>query len=62
WIALDNDLYALTPAGHPAHDDMFARIRAQRNALIEGLTSDDYETLITLLRRVADNVDALQAN
>ncbi len=62
WVALDHDAYALTPAGHPAHDALFARIGTQREAIIEGLTPDDYRTLITLLRRVADNVDALSAN
>ncbi|RDI69207.1 MarR family winged helix-turn-helix transcriptional regulator [Nocardia pseudobrasiliensis] len=62
WVAFDNDVYALTPAGHPAHDALFARIGTQREAIIEGLTPDDYETLIALLRRIADNVDALPTN
>ena len=47
---------ALTAAGRAAHDRVSERVRAFRAQVTEGLSEDDYATLITLLERVAGNL------
>ncbi|MGV9678583.1 MarR family winged helix-turn-helix transcriptional regulator [Nocardia sp. NPDC003482] len=49
--------YALTDQGHAAHEALFERIKTQREAILDGLTPEDYDTLTALLRRIADNVE-----
>lgn len=59
WVAQDSTgTYALTPEGVGAHAKLWDRIRRQRAAATEGLSADDYGTLLDLLQRVAANVDA----
>ncbi|MEC3915225.1 MarR family winged helix-turn-helix transcriptional regulator [Nocardia sp. CDC160] len=59
WVDVDDaGTYTLTPEGVAAHAKLFERIQIQRRAATEGLTDDDYRTLMDLLRRVSANVDA----
>ncbi|MEU6581098.1 hypothetical protein [Nocardia sp. NPDC046763] len=59
WVVLDAvGTYALTPEGVGAHAKLLERIRIQRTAATEGLSDDDYRTLLDLLQRVSANVDA----
>ncbi|WP_433565362.1 MarR family winged helix-turn-helix transcriptional regulator [Nocardia sp. CA-151230] len=59
WIVLDDaGSHALTPEGIDVHAELFRRIQIQRRAVTEGLSDDDYRTLLDLLRRVSANVDA----
>ncbi|MEC3954666.1 MarR family winged helix-turn-helix transcriptional regulator [Nocardia sp. CDC153] len=59
WVEVDDaGTYALTPEGVDAHAKLFERIQIQRRAATEGLTDDDYRTLMVLLQRVSANVDA----
>ncbi|MGW4242162.1 hypothetical protein, partial [Nocardia sp. NPDC004722] len=59
WVRIDAaGTHALTADGVAAHEKLLARIQIQRRAVTEGLTDDDYRTLLDLLQRVAANVDA----
>ncbi|WP_369633538.1 hypothetical protein [Nocardia sp. JMUB6875] len=59
WVALgDTGAYAITPQGLAVHANLFERIQVLRNASIEGLSDDEYRTLMDLLQRVAAKVDA----
>ncbi|MVU76357.1 MarR family transcriptional regulator [Nocardia sp. ET3-3] len=59
WVIVDDATrYALTPAGVEAHAKLLRRIQIQRAAVTDGLTEDDYRTLLDLLQRVSANVDA----
>ncbi|MEU1427759.1 MarR family winged helix-turn-helix transcriptional regulator [Nocardia sp. NPDC005746] len=59
WVARDSaGTYVLTSEGVAAHAKLWERIRIQRAAATEGLSADDYGTLLDLLQRVAANVDA----
>jgi DNA-binding MarR family transcriptional regulator len=46
----------LTAAGRAAHDRLNARVRSFRAQVTEGLSEQDYVTLVTLLERVAGNL------
>jgi DNA-binding MarR family transcriptional regulator len=46
----------LTAAGRLAHDRVAERVRSLRAHVTEGLTEQDYLTLLTLLERVAGNL------
>lgn len=59
WVVLgETSAYTLTPAGVDVHASLFERIQVLRNASIEGLSGDEYRTLMDLLQRVAAQVDA----
>ncbi|MEV4311543.1 MarR family transcriptional regulator [Actinocrispum sp. NPDC049592] len=49
---------ALTPSGQEAFDAISAKVHAFRRRTIEGLSDDEYGTLVSLLERVAANVTA----
>lgn len=53
--------YVLTPAGAVLHKPAADRIHAGRLATIAGITPAEYAQLLGLLRRVAENVDAVHA-
>jgi DNA-binding MarR family transcriptional regulator len=46
----------LTAAGRAAHDRVAERVRTFRARVTEGLSEQDYATLVTLLERVAGNL------
>jgi DNA-binding MarR family transcriptional regulator len=50
--------YELTDEGRQAYDRISAKVHAFRARTIDGLTNEEYVTLVTLLERVATNVDA----
>ncbi|GAA4638069.1 MarR family winged helix-turn-helix transcriptional regulator [Actinoallomurus vinaceus] len=62
WVTRtdDGDL-ALTDAGRDAHARAGERMYAARARVVEGLSSDDYDTLMNLLERIAGNLDAVVA-
>lgn len=63
WIAADSDgVYSLTEAGRLAFEALQQRVSAQRAAVMQGLTREEFATLVELLRRVAANVDAIGAS
>lgn len=49
--------YALTTTGRAAHARVAADVHAARARIIDGLTAEDYATLVGLLQRVAANLD-----
>ncbi len=49
-------LISLTTAGRAAHDRAAERVRAFRTHVTDGLSEQDYRTLVTLLERVAGNL------
>ncbi|MGW4948444.1 MarR family winged helix-turn-helix transcriptional regulator [Actinoplanes sp. NPDC004185] len=46
----------LTEAGRTAHDRVAGEVRMFRTRVTEGLTEQEYATLVTLLERVAGNL------
>ncbi|MFE2995492.1 hypothetical protein ACFXG4_10835 [Nocardia sp. NPDC059246] len=59
WVVRDAaGAYTLTLEGIGAHAKLLERIGIQRTAATEGLSDDDYRTLLDLLQRVSANVDA----
>lgn len=63
WVTVDESaVHTLTPEGIAAHTDLFARIQVQRKAVTEGLSADDYDNLLTMLQRIAENVDAFEGS
>ena len=50
------EVVQLTAAGRVAHDRIAGRVRAFRAHVTDGLTEQDYVTLVTLLERVAGNL------
>jgi DNA-binding MarR family transcriptional regulator len=59
WVTRtgDGDI-TLTDAGRDAHARTAERMLAARARVVEGLSNDDYDTLMSLLQRVAGNLDA----
>ena len=56
WAHRTGPTYALTADGTTAHTRVAAAVRAARARIIDGLTADDYDTLLRLLERVAANL------
>ncbi|GAA3337742.1 MarR family winged helix-turn-helix transcriptional regulator [Amorphoplanes nipponensis] len=56
WAAETAGTVTLTPAGRAAHDRLAEQVEAFRARVTEGLSAQDYRTLITLLERVAGNL------
>ncbi|TVT48062.1 MarR family transcriptional regulator [Amycolatopsis rhizosphaerae] len=52
------DGYALTGQGRLAHQQIAAKVHAFRGKTIEGLSEEDYATLVGLLERVSANLAA----
>lgn len=53
--------YVLTPEGAAVHEPAADRIHAGRLATTAGISPTEYAQLLGLLRRVAENVDAVHA-
>lgn len=63
WIAQDDDgTLALTPDGRAAHDAVRARVAATRRTVTDGLSGDEYQATVRVLRRMADNLEAALAS
>ncbi|MEV0246446.1 hypothetical protein AB0H76_07665 [Nocardia sp. NPDC050712] len=63
WVSADTaGRYALTDAGTAEYRAVAELVDAERAALIDGIGTAGYDTLIGLLQRVSDNVDALAAH
>ena len=52
----DVEAVRLTAAGRVVHDRVAGRVRAFRAHVTDGLSEQDYVTLVTLLERVAGNL------
>ncbi|WP_067544513.1 MarR family winged helix-turn-helix transcriptional regulator [Nocardia crassostreae] len=60
WLAVDADgNHTLTIAGETGCRSVAELIDAERAAVIDGLGPDGYATLIGMMQRIADNVDAI---
>ena len=58
WVARrDDGLYALTAAGEAGRAALGDRVRLSRRLLMDGLTRDDYEATVAVLRRMAGNLE-----
>lgn len=57
WVAGAGE-YELTEAGHKAHDRISARVHAERARLLDGISNEEYATLMTLFERIATNAAA----
>jgi len=58
WVVRrDDGLYALTPAGEAGRAALADRVRLSRRLLMDGLTPDDYEATVGVLRRMAGNLE-----
>jgi hypothetical protein len=55
WVAGG---YELTAEGREVYETIAVKVRAFRKKAIDGLSDQDYITLVTLLERVAANVTA----
>ncbi|RSM84536.1 hypothetical protein DMH04_20655 [Kibdelosporangium aridum] len=56
WV---NGEFELTTAGREAHQRVSERVHAIRAKVTEGISADEYATLMNLLQRVATNAAAL---
>jgi len=54
--AVRPDAYELTASGRDAHARIAADVHAARARIIDGLTAEEYATLLDLLQRVAANL------
>ncbi|WP_020576730.1 MarR family winged helix-turn-helix transcriptional regulator [Actinopolymorpha alba] len=58
WIAQDAvRSYRLTPDGTATHTNVAGRIEVVRTRMLDGLTPQDYEETLRVLRRMADNLE-----
>jgi DNA-binding MarR family transcriptional regulator len=59
WVTrTDEGDLTLTGAGRDAHTRAAERMHAARARVVDGLSTDDYDTLMNLLERIAGNLDA----
>ncbi|MFI9506468.1 MarR family winged helix-turn-helix transcriptional regulator [Nocardia sp. NPDC052566] len=59
WIRIDAaDVVELTEAGREVHRRVSERIGVERVRMMECLSAEDYEVLMSLLQRVAAHLDA----
>jgi Mn-dependent DtxR family transcriptional regulator len=57
WAERDRDgRFQLTLQGEAARVEMSEKVRLVRGALTEGITTDEYEMVVDILRRMADNL------
>ncbi|MFY7068237.1 MarR family winged helix-turn-helix transcriptional regulator [Nocardiopsis changdeensis] len=52
-VALD-----LTDAGRRAHDDLFGKVRASRERISRGISSEEYRAAVSVLERMSANLEA----
>jgi hypothetical protein len=56
WVARSGETVALTEAGRVAHTTVRERVAANRKALAEGITAEEYASTINVLERMAGNL------
>ena len=56
-----NDLLELTAEGVGAHAALHERVAATRQALLRGVTEDEYRAVIDVLRRMAENLERVES-
>lgn len=62
WMHVtDTDVVALTDEGKRVHQRVSERVGAERVRMMECLSPEDYQVLMSLLQRVAAHLDALAA-
>jgi DNA-binding MarR family transcriptional regulator len=57
WVQLSNALLCLTAAGEQAHSLVSAQVNVTRAKILDGLTSEDYATVLRLLERMTLNLE-----
>jgi DNA-binding MarR family transcriptional regulator len=56
-VSHDSESYDLTPSGRALHAAVLERVTATRELLLDGLTADDYQTVVDTLQHMARNLD-----
>jgi DNA-binding MarR family transcriptional regulator len=56
WVRRDGDVLTLTADGRVAHRSLSERVGANRAALTDGITAEEYASVVNLLERMANNV------
>jgi DNA-binding MarR family transcriptional regulator len=59
WVTPDGDLWTITEEGRRGHERASATIHAARRRIMDGISDDEYRTLMDLLPRVAANLSRL---
>ena len=54
------DRYLLSPEGETARAGLLERVKELRGAIADGVTPEQYNTTIDTLRRMAENLEALE--
>jgi DNA-binding MarR family transcriptional regulator len=52
--------YRVTRKGNKLHDSIYQFAMAREHALLDGMTADERQTLVRLLRHMLDNLDNVQ--
>lgn len=58
WAASADGRVALTQAGIAAHAQILTQVNATRARVLNGLTGEDYETVLRVLEQMTANVEA----
>lgn len=56
WVGRSGETVALTEAGRFAHTTVSERVAANRKALTDGITAEEYASTINVLERMAGNL------
>jgi DNA-binding MarR family transcriptional regulator len=56
WVARTGDTLTLTEFGREVHAAVSRRVAANRKALTDGISAEEYATVINVLERMADNL------
>ncbi len=56
WVVLDDTGATLTDAGRAVHDEAQSRVKELRASVTEGISEDDYRTMMATLEKMARNV------
>ena len=56
------DRYLLSPEGEAARAGLLERVKELRGAIADGVTPEQYNTTIDTLRRMAENLEAIEAS
>lgn len=57
WVEMSNALVRLSAAGVQAHAGVSSRVNATRAKVLDGLTPEDYATVLRLLEQMTLNLD-----
>lgn len=58
WVEISNALPSLTAAGVGAHSRVSSQVNGTRAKVLEGLTAEDYATVLRLLERMTLNLES----